>query len=453
MKAHIRTYGCQMNERDSEAVGALLANAGFEIVTDETVADVVIVNTCSVRAKAEDKALGKLHNLAASKHAHPARIIGVIGCMARRTGAELFEKVKGLDFVIGPRRLSVLPAVIESIRNGGGAVLDIIGKADEPANLSGHINTGIASFVTVVEGCSRGCTYCVVPEARGPETSRPATDIIEEIRTLVSAGVKEVTLLGQSVTSYGRKAGIGLEHRQSPLGLEEQFPRLLEGVATVPGLRRIRFASSHPSGVTVELARAMSSLPAICNHIHLPLQSGSDRILGLMRRGYSADEYREAVSRLRTAVPHLAITTDIIVGFPTETEADFDATRRLMEEIQFDNAYVFKYSPRPRTTAARWVDDVPPETKALRNQLLLEDLDRVGLSINQRLVGRDVEVLVEGESLRNRTRWSGRTSSGKIVIVEPVDGMSGPGMITVRIERAMPQTLYGTITGREKERA
>ncbi|MEI6809240.1 MAG: tRNA (N6-isopentenyl adenosine(37)-C2)-methylthiotransferase MiaB [bacterium] len=446
MKAHIRTYGCQMNVRDSEAVSALLLGCGYEIVQDEAEADVIIVNTCSVRDNAENKALGKLRELIYSRRDHPGRIVGAIGCMAQRAREELFTKAKGLDFAIGPRRLASLPSVIETVRRGEGPVLDVLETEERHESLSGHSNTGVTAFVTVVEGCSRGCTYCVVPAARGPETSRPIEHILTETRSVVSAGAVDITLLGQSVASYGRRTSSAVfDQHTSPLGLKEPFPRLLESVSQIPGIKRLRFISNHPSGITDELITVMRHTPSVCEHIHLPLQSGSDRLLGLMNRGYSVAEYRDAVHRLRSSIPGLAVTTDIIVGFPTETESDFNATRSFMEEIQFDNSYIFKYSPRPRTTAARWPDDVSQETKLIRNRIILEDQDRVGLRINQKLIGHEVEVLIEGTSLRNSTRWSGRTRTGKIVIVEAVDTMSGPCMAMVRIERAMPQTLYGTV--------
>lgn len=435
-----------MNVRDSEAVSALLLGCGYEIVPSDTDADVIIVNTCSVRNKAEDKALGKLRELIYSKRDHPGRIVGAIGCMAQRAREELFTKAKGLDFAIGPRRLASLPSVIEAVRRGEGPLLDVLETEDRQESLSGHSITGATAFVTVVEGCSRGCTYCVVPAARGPETSRPVDHILNEARSVIAAGAVDITLLGQNVASYGRRsASVVLEQRTSPLGLKEPFPRLLESVSLIPGIKRLRFISNHPSGITDELIMVMRQTPSICEHMHLPIQSGSDRLLKLMNRGYSVSEYRDAVHRLRSALPGLALTTDIIVGFPTETELDFDATRSFMEEIQFDNSYIFKYSPRPRTTAAGWPDDVPQKTKLIRNRILLEDQDRVGLRINQELIGQEVEVLIEGASLRNSTRLSGRTRTGKIVIIEPVDTMSGPCMAQVKIDRAMPQTMYGTV--------
>lgn len=445
MKVYIHTFGCQMNVRDSEAVHALLLANGHEVVPSESDADVMIVNTCSVRDKAVQKALGKLRCMASSKHDHPQKLVGAIGCMAEHDKEDLFRKVKGLDFAIGPRRLASLPSVIEAMSGGKNQANSRTEQAPPAHGIHGHTNKGISAFVTVVEGCSRGCAYCVVPRARGPERSRPVSQIMKEIHSLVDAGIREVTLLGQSVGSYGRDSDVGLDQYPSRLSLSEPFPRLLELVALTPNLPRVRFTSSHPSGITNELITVMKSMPTVCEHVHLPMQSGSDRILKMMKRGYDASEYGDAARRLQSAIPGIAITTDVIMGFPTETEADFNATRSLMKEIQFDNSYIFKYSPRPHTHAALSSDDVPQDVKKKRNKILLEDQDLVGLSINNKLVGQEVEVLIEGVSQKNSTRWSGRTRTNKIVIVEPIETMKGPCMVDVRVERGMPQTLHGKV--------
>ena len=447
MKVYIHTFGCQMNVRDSEAVHALLLANGYEVVASEIDADVMIVNTCSVRDKAEQKALGKLRCMVSSKQDHPLRIVGAIGCMAEHDNEDLFRRVKGLDFAIGPRRLASLPSVITALHTGKSRAdnNDSCKQELPPQGIHGHTNKGISAFVTVVEGCSRGCAYCVVPKARGPERSRTVNHILEEIDSLVDAGIKEVTLLGQSVGSYGRDSDVGLDQFSSPLSLKEPFPRLLERVASTPDLPRVRFTSSHPSGITEELIRVMKNRPTVCEHVHLPLQSGSDRILKMMRRGYDASEYRDAARRLQSAIPGIAITTDIIIGFPTETDADFNATRSLMQDIQFDNSYIFKYSPRPHTDAALSPDDVPQDVKRNRHRILLEDQDLTGLEINKKLIGHEVEVLIEGVSQRNSTRWSGRTRTNKIVIVEPIETMNDPCMVDVRVERGMPQTLHGKV--------
>jgi tRNA-2-methylthio-N6-dimethylallyladenosine synthase len=444
---HIRTYGCQMNVRDSEAIGALLVRHGYRLLAGEAGADVILVNTCSVRGKAEDKALGKLRLVVAAKVMHPGRVVGAVGCMAQRLGNAILKEVKGLDFSVGTHRLSTLPAVIEAVCAGRGPIVDTGDEEPETESLAGHLGGSLSAFVNILLGCDRRCAYCIVPEVRGREWSRPAENVLREVRSLAEQGCREITLLGQSVMSYGRKNPVWEEEAVSPRGFVEPLPRLLEAVSGVPGVRRIRFTSGHPAGCSSELARAMAEIPGVCDHLHLPMQSGSDAILGRMRRGYTADDYRAAVKRLRDAVPSLALTTDIIVGFPGETEADFEATRRLMDEAQFDNAYIFKYSPREGTPAATWKDDVPDAEKMRRNQVLLVDQDRRGAELNQACVGRKVDVLVEGPSLRNKERWAGRSSTNKIVIFDPRETVQAGDIVHVLIERVGPQVMYGTLRG------
>ncbi len=436
-----------MNVRDSEAVAASLVAAGHVASENEDEADLVIVNTCSVRAKAEEKALGKLGLLCASKRERPRRIIGVMGCMAQRMAEDVFKKVPTLDFAVGCRAARLIPGVVADIAAGGDSqrwVTDDIAGHDVP---QGHLDAGLSAFVTVLLGCNRRCSYCIVPDARGPEYSRPAKEIVEEVACLAARGVREVTLLGQSVLNYGRQRE-SVWDSPAPAGaaFTEPFPRLLEAVAQVPGIRRIRFTSGHPSGCTEELARAFRDLPPVCPHLHLPVQSGSDRILKSMRRGYTAEKYLEAVERLRSYVPNIALTTDIIVGYPGETEEDFEATRALMRVSRFDNSFIFKFSPRPGTPAAQMNDDVSPEEKDRRNKVLLADQDEIGVANNAAWVGQMVEVLVEGPSLRNASRWSGRCGQNKIVIFDPVPGVERGDLVKAEVTRANPQTLFGRLT-------
>jgi len=311
------------------------------------------------------------------------------------------------------------------------------------AHLSGIVN----AFVTILLGCNRRCAYCVVPDVRGAEYSRPATEIIGEVRQLAAGGTREVTLLGQSVMNYGRSNPVWERAAPSPGGFHEDLPRLLEAVSAIPGIRRIRFTSGHPSGCTDELVRAMRDIPRVCPHLHLPVQSGSDRILGLMRRGYTAAQYLDAVARLRTAMPDFALTSDVIVGFPTETEEDFEDTRRLTEGAAFDNTYIFKYSSRSNTPAAALKDDVPSAEKMRRNQVLLHDQDMRGQRLNEACVGRTLEVLVEGVSLRNDQRWSGRSPGNKVVVFERRPPIAAGDLVPVKITRAGPQVLYGEVIG------
>ncbi|MFC1498704.1 tRNA (N6-isopentenyl adenosine(37)-C2)-methylthiotransferase MiaB [Verrucomicrobiota bacterium] len=445
MNFYIKTYGCQMNERDSEAVSTMLIKHGYTLVPEESQADIIMVNTCSVRGKAEDKALGKIGLLTAEKKEFPSRIVGIMGCVAQRLKEDVFKKAPGLDFAIGTRSQSRLPEILDVVLNGRGPVLDVHENGKCSDKLSGHKKGAVAAFVNILLGCNRKCAYCVVPRVRGSEWSRPAKEIIEEIKQIVKNKGKEVTLLGQSVMSYGRSNEVWPHDHVSSRGFKEPLPRLLEAVSSIEKLERVRFTSGHPSGCTDELARAMAELPKACEHLHLPVQSGSDRILKMMHRGYTTDDYRSVVNRLRSVMPQIAITTDIITGFPSETVEEFEVTRLFMDEIGFDNAFIFKYSPRPDTLAAEWDDDVAEDEKKRRNQVLLADQDKRGLAINKSLVGRHAEVLVEGESLRNASRWSGRTRTNKIVVFEPTDKVAAGDIVNVKIERAMAQTLYGVI--------
>lgn len=450
MKFLIKTYGCQMNERDTEAVGALLVRHGHSVATEESLAGLVIVNTCSVRGKAEAKALGKLGLLVAGKRHNPDRIVGSTGCMVQRLGESVFDKVPGLDFAVGPNRLPMIPAIIDLVKAGKGPVLDVGSERGREADvLTGHADSGVSAFVNILLGCNRRCSYCIVPAVRGAEWSRSAESVVAEVKGLAAGGVKEVTLLGQSVLSYGRSNAVWPAEEAPSCGYREPLIRLLAAVDAVPGIERVRFTSGHPSGCSTELACAMQELPTVCEHIHLPVQSGSDRMLKLMRRDYTTDKYRRAVDRLRGAMPGIAVTTDVIVGFPTETAEDFEMTRDFMEEIGFDNAFIFKYSPRPATPAAELVDDVSGEEKLRRNKVLLKDQETRGLKINGGLAGSTVEVLVAGVSARNPARWSGRTRTNKITVFEPRDGLKEGDLVKVNVSRGGPQTLYGDVAQKE----
>lgn len=442
---HIKTYGCQMNERDSEAISALLVRHGYQLAAGELEADVILVNTCSIRGKAEDKALGKLRLMAAAKRERPNLIVGAVGCMVQRLGPAILKQVRGLDLAVGTHRLSALPALIEAVAEGRGPVVDT-GEADRALEaLVGHLEGSLSAFVNILLGCDRHCAYCIVPTVRGAEWSRPAESVLREVRALAEQGCREITLLGQSVMSYGKKNPVWSETYHSARGFTEPLPRLLEAVSQVPGIRRIRFTSGHPTGCSAEIARAMGEIPGVCDHLHLPVQSGSDRVLKKMRRGYTAEDYLAAVRRLRESVPTLALTSDVIVGFPGETEEDFQATRHLMAAAQFDNAYIFKYSPREGTPAAEWEDDISDEEKLRRNHIILADQDLLGEALNRACIGQTVEVLVEGPSLRNKERWAGRSSTNKITIFDPREDVRVGDIVTVHVEKVGAQTLYGTL--------
>ena len=430
MKFWIHTYGCQMNVRDSEAVEALLETAGHEKATGEGDADVVIVNSCTVRQKAEEKAVGKTGYLCST-----GKVVGLMGCAVKRLGEDVFRKLPKLSFAVGPRCFGLIPKILA---DGKFPRLET-GDNEVPHGLDAHPLTSragtfaaVQSYVTVMIGCDNRCSYCIVPDVRGHEYCRPADEIVAEVNCLAGRGVKEVCLLGQSVLRYRCADGT-------------RFPHLLRRLQVIDGLERIRFTSAHPSGCNDELVAAYRDCPKVCRHLHLPVQSGSDRILADMGRRYTRAEYLAAVERLRAFDPEIAVTTDVIVGYPGETEADFEATRSLLDEAGIDNSFVFKYSPRPGTRAAARQDDVPREEKERRDQVLLADQERRGLERNSRLVGTVREVMVEGPSKRNRARLSGRDSGNRIVVWDCVGPASAEvgSLVRLRILEAHPQILVG----------
>lgn len=442
----IHTYGCQMNVRDSEAVAALLEAAGHVKAADEDDAELVVINSCTVRDKAEVKAIGKLGILIAEKRRGQRKVVGLMGCAVQRLGAAVFKKLPGLDFAVGPRRLGAIPHLVARVLGGERRILEMATPDEVPSGLEAHDVAGFSAFVTILLGCDNRCSYCIVPDVRGHEYSRPAREVVAEIAALVRRGVKEVTLLGQSVLRYGkRNAAFGPDDPPSARGFTEPFPRLLELVDAIPGIARVRFTSGHPGGCTDELVRAYRELPHVCHHLHLPVQSGSDRILLDMGRHYTRAEYLAAVAKLRAFDPEFAVTTDVIVGYPGETEADFAATRSLMDEAGFDNSFIFKYSPRPGTRSAKLKDDVSDAEKQRRDLVLLADQDVRGQKRNDALVGTVREVLVEGPSPRVAARWTGRDGGNRIVVFEPGKPLQPGDLVRVRIDSAKPQTLYGTL--------
>ena len=453
MKFIVHTYGCQMNVRDSEAVEALLVAAGHEKAANESEAELVIVNSCTVRDMAERKAVGKCGNLIAAKEgrgktvAPHVKVVGLMGCAVKRMGADVFKSLPKLDFAVGPRRFGAIPRLVERCLAGETRILELPDDDEVPTGMDAHVGgASFQSYVTVLLGCDNRCSYCIVPDVRGHEYSRPAREVVAEVRALAARGVKEVCLLGQSVLRYGVRNPAWLpDDPPSPGGYTEAFPRLLEALNAVDGLVRIRFTSAHPKGCTDELVRAYAEFPKVCRHLHLPVQSGSDRVLKEMGRRYTRVEYLAAVAKLRAFDSEFAVTTDVIVGYPGETEEDFEATRSLMEEAGFDNAFVFKYSPRPGTRSAALPDDVPTAEKERRDQVLLADQQVRGQARNDRLVGTVREVLVEGPSLRNAARWSGRDGGNRIVVFEPKGTLVAGTPVKVRITEAHPQILIGDI--------
>ena len=445
-KFFIKTYGCQMNERDSEQVAHSLLERGYERAVREADADVVLLNTCSVRDMAEQKALGKMGMLGQIARRRPEIVFGFLGCMAQARGNSLFAEVPHLDLVVGTQKFHRVADYVGELLEKKRArrmddprlsICDTEEEAGSAATIRDHEvkPRQATAFVSIMQGCDMHCTFCIVPRTRGSERSRSISEIVEEVRRLVARGVKEVTLLGQIVNLYGRHE-IPIAEGKSP------FVQLLEAVHEVDGLERLRFTSPHPIGFRHDLLRALAELPKLAEHVHLPLQSGSDRILKAMHRPYTAAKYRSLVKRIRETRGEIAITTDVIVGFPGEEEDDYQRTRELVEEIQFDNAFVFRYSTRQETPAAalRQIDD---RVKEERNQDLLTVVDAAAHRINARLVGRDLEILCEGPSRTNAARLMGRTRTNKIVVFEG-DAEHAGELVDIRIAEASGFSLYGT---------
>ena len=440
MKIYMKTYGCQMNERDSEAMVALLQEKGHQVVTDENEADVLLFNTCSVREQAELKAIGKVGILKKLKRKKPDIFIGMLGCMAQRRGDELLKQIPHLDFVLGTDQLGRLPAIIEQESKKREKLAYTDTNTDLVEGVRHHLKGNkISDFIAVMRGCDMFCAYCIVPYVRGREKSRLIDDIVSEAIELAGRGVKEITLLGQNVSSFG------LSQKTTERPTTSPFADLLHKLNEIDGIERIRFFSPHPYFFNDHLIDAISSLPKVCNNIHLPIQSGSDGILKRMNRRYDYAMYIEIVEKLRAKDPDITFSTDVIVAFPGETEEDFLDTRNLMNKVEFDNAYIFKYSPREGTPAAKYEDQIPQTVKEERNQILLSDLSEVTKKHNKALVGRVLEILVEGPSKRNSETWTGRTTTNKVTIFDPHDDIKPGDLINVKIDRSTSMTLFGTV--------
>jgi tRNA-2-methylthio-N6-dimethylallyladenosine synthase len=436
----LRTYGCQMNERDSEAVACLLEAQGLLPAASEEEADVLLYNTCSVRDQAERKVLGKLGLLKKLAQRKPGLVIAVFGCMAQRLGQELAAAFPHVQLVVGTDQIHRLPELLRAPAAAAPQRVAVDRGVDGLEFMGLHHPGRVSAYIAIMRGCDQHCTYCVVPEVRGPERSRPPADIVAETARLATDGTREVFLLGQNVTAYGlaeARRQPGYDRNASPFG------DLLRAVAAVPGIARVRFTSPHPRHMNAAFVAAVAETPQICDSFHIPMQSGADRILELMHRGYTAAEYLDRIAALRQARPAATFSTDIIVGFPGETEAEFALTRAAMDTAGFDHAFIFRYSPRPGTRAAAMTDDVPDDVKMARLKLLLDDLKKRAERHNRAYVGRSVEVLVEGVSARNAERWCGRTSCNKVGVFTPPPGCQPGTLLTLRISRTTAQTLFG----------
>ena len=438
----IKTYGCQMNERDSEAVAAQLIGKGYSLAPSEANADVVLLNTCSVRDFAEQKAINKMRNVigtARSEKRH--QIVGFMGCMAQSRGRELIDKLPDVDLVLGTQKFHRAAEYLDELLAGRREkIVDVDEEKNSESTIREHLvngssKTAVSAFVSIMQGCNQYCTFCIVPYTRGEERSRTIPDIVSECRELVSRGVREITLLGQIVTSYGKR-DIAVRDGRSA------FVQLLDAVHEIDGLKRIRFTSPHPKGYGDDLAEAYARLPKLCESAHIPLQSGSDRLLKLMHRGYTREKFLGIIQKLRRARPPIGITTDIIVGFPGETEDDFEETLSLCREVAFDNAYIFKYSQRRDTPAATMPDQVPQEIREERNHRLLELVNGIAARKYDAFIGRQVQILVEGPSKKNSARYTGRTRCNRIVLFDGNERHRGQ-LMDLKIERTGSFTLYG----------
>ena len=447
-RVYIKTYGCQMNERDSEQVSQMFIEKGFTMTRTEADADVVLINTCSVRDQAEQKALGKMGMVRRNRRGRAPLVTGFMGCMAQSRGAELIAKAK-VDLVVGTQKYHRVVEHVEQIIRAQEerqmdeerySIVDVEEEAASQNTIRDHQlkDRQATAFVSIMQGCNMKCTFCIVPYTRGEERSRPIAEIVEEVKRLAGRGVKEVTLLGQIVNLYGR-------HEFPSVGGKSPFVQLIEAIHEVNGIERIRFTSPHPIGYKKDLIEAFTYLPKLAEHVHLPLQSGSDAVLKRMHRPYSAAKFEDLVARIRAARPDIAITTDIIVAFPGETEEQYLETRALCERVRFDNAFVFRYSKRRGTPAAE-IDEalqLPEAVKEQRNQDLLGLINRIAYEGYEKLVGSNVEILCEGTSKTNDARLTGRTRTNKIVVFEGNPDRHVGEIFDVRVTELANFTLFG----------
>src|SRR5881296_1007183 len=436
-KLHLITYGCQMNEYDSERVAGLLRTERYELTADEQEADLILVNTCAIREKAEEKVFSKLGELRKLKTKNPELIIGVMGCMAQLQQEAIQRRVPAVDLVFGSPAIARVGELVERVRRERRPVLEtgegpLVKITVRPPSAS-----RLKAFVTVMEGCEKHCTFCVVPQTRGRERSHPPDVIVDEVSRLAAEGCR-----GQTVNAYGRDL-------TPPTDLGELFSR----VNDVEGIARIRFTTSNPYNLTPTLIRAMRDVPKVCEYFHLPLQSGSNRVLERMNRGYTRERYLELVAEIRDAVPTMAFSTDLIVGFPGETEADFEQTLEMVERVGYDNVFVFRYSRRPGTPAAGMADQVSEDVKARRNTQLLETATRVGAERSRRLAGRTMEVLIDGVSKKNPRELSGRTRCNRVVNFDGQGRASVGDLTQVHIDQVLPHSLRGTLASQPEEAA
>jgi len=427
---YIETYGCQMNLADTEIITGILKNAGYAITKTQENADVVLLNTCSVRDNAEQRIYGRLGNFKNLKSNKPGLVVGILGCMAERLRQELIEDKKIVDLVVGPDEYRRLPEYINIAFNGDKGIGVKLSKTETYDDIVPFREDDLQAWISVMRGCDKFCTFCVVPFTRGRERSRPLNSIVQEVKQLSERKFKEVTLLGQNVNSY--------------IDNGNDFADLLAACAVVDPSLRIRYSTSHPQDFSDKLLYTIAENPNICNYIHLPVQSGSNRILELMNRTYTIEHYLNIIEKARKIIPGVSFSTDIISGFPTETSEDHRMTLEVMRAVKYDGAYMFKYSPREGTKAFKMNDDVPEEVKGKRLQEIIDLQQVISFEINQGMIGKEEIILVEGFSKKSDKFLSGRTDTNKVVIVPLIPGLGEGDYIKVKIDRATSATLFGS---------
>lgn len=433
-KVYIETYGCQMNLADTEIVMGILKNHGYVAVTKSEEADVILINTCSVRDNAEQRIYGRIGNLKTLKTGKPHLVLGILGCMAERLRTELIEDKKAVDLVVGPDEYRNLPGYIDKAFTGGKGIGVKLSRTETYDDIIPYREDGLQAFISVMRGCDKFCTYCVVPFTRGRERSRAMNSIVDEIKTLAERGFREITLLGQNVNSY--------------LDGNNDFADLLAACALVDRSVRIRFTTSHPQDLSDKLLYTIAGNSNICNSIHLPVQSGSNRILELMNRTYTIEHYLELIEKARKIIPGVSFSTDIISGFPTETEEDHQKTLDVMKTVMYDGAFMFKYSPREGTKAFRMDDDVKEEDKSRRLQEIIDLQLDISYKINCSLAGREDIILIEGLSKKSDQFFCGRTDSNKVAIIPVVEGVKEGDYVKVKITNGTSGTLFADYVGK-----
>jgi len=429
---YIETMGCQMNEYDSDHLSRILEDSGYLRASAPEQADFVLLNTCSVRAKAEQKALSRLGRLASLKRKNSRLLLAVAGCVAQQRGVELLERFPGLDLVLGPREIGSFRGILGKAEKGGMrvAAVDVHGTPGSFLGGFEYFQHRVKAYITIMEGCNNFCSYCIVPYVRGRETSRLPQELLDEARSLALQGVKEITLLGQNVNSYVNE--------------KMRFPGLLQAMNEIKELHRIRFTTSHPKDLSPELIQCFAHLEKLCSHIHLPFQAGSNRVLKAMKRGYTREKYMDLIGELRNARPGIAVTSDVMVGFPGETDEDFEMTLDLIRRVEFDNLFSFKYSDREGTPAAKMEDKIPEPQKLARLDRLQELQRKITLKKNRELIGKNLEILVEGRSKKGQS-LAGRTANNKVVNFIN-DKRYINQLINVTIKRASFNSLWGELT-------